>query len=225
MNRFRQGGIHSKMGATIGDQRIPMLGTSKFPETRPSLLATLADGPDGRPAWREFFDRYAPPIYRVARMRGLTHDDAEDIVQQTMISVSSHIGDFRYDRDRGRFRSWIRTIAENKIKSSWRRKSPKNLDTEMVNGVEDGSPSIDDIWEDEWRTQDLLWCLDQVEKDISPRKMQAFRKYTLEGVPAQEVARQMDMTVGNVYVTRHTVLNKIREKAAELSEIECEESA
>lgn len=201
-----------------------MLGTTKFPETRPSLLATLAEGADGQPAWREFFDRYAPPIYRVARMRTLSHDDAEDIVQQTMLSVSSHIGDFRYDRDRGRFRNWVRTIAENKIKSTWRRKSINKLNADRAQDIADDTPSIDDIWEDEWRIQDLLWCLDQVEKDISPRKMQAFRKYALEGVPAQEVAREMDMTVGNVYVTRHSVLCKIRKKSEELNQIEQDEA-
>jgi len=213
------------MAGVLSGKGFTMLGTNKFPETRPSLLATLAEGPDGQPAWREFFDRYAPAIYRVARMRSLSHDDAEDIVQQTMLSVSSHIGDFRYDRDRGRFRNWVRTIAENKIKSAWRRKSTKKIDAEFAQDIADDAPSVDEIWEDEWRVQDLLWCLDQVEKDISPRKMEAFRKYALEGIPAQEVAREMDMTVGNVYVTRHTVLGKIRKKAEELEQVEQSESA
>ena len=66
-------------------------------------------------AWREFFECYAPPVYRVARLRGLSADDAEDIVQQVMLAVSQHIEGFRYDRDRGRFRQWVRRIAENKI--------------------------------------------------------------------------------------------------------------
>ncbi len=202
-----------------------MLRTSKFPETRPSLLANLADGPNGQPAWREFFDRYAPAIYRVACMRGLSHDDAEDIVQQTMVSISSHISDFQYDRDRGRFRNWVRTIAENKIKSVWRRRSAGGMDAAFVEGVSDGAPSIEEIWEDEWRIQDLLWCLDQVERDVAPRKMEAFRKYALEGVPAQEVAREMNMTVGNVYVTRHSILGKVRIKMAELERAEARESS
>lgn len=189
---------------------------SRFPETRPSLLANLADGADGQPAWREFFDRYAPAIYRVARMRGLSHVDAEDIVQQTMVSISSHISGFRYDCDRGRFRSWVRTIAENKIREAWRRRPLPNADASLVEGVADGAPTLEEVWEHEWRIQDLLWCLDEVERDISPRRMEAFRKYALEGIPAAEVARQMDMSVGNVYVTRHMVLCRIRQKAAEL---------
>jgi len=195
-----------------------MLRASEFPDTRPSLIATLGGEIETNSAWREFFDRYAPAIYRVARMRGLTHDDADDIVQQTMVSISSHIGDFRYDRDRGRFRNWVRTITENKIKSAWRKRPGLQADTSLINAISDDAPAIEDVWEDEWRMQDLIWCLDQVEKDIPPRKMEAFRKYVLEGIPAEEVARQMDMTVGNVYVTRHTVLGKIRKKAGELGD-------
>lgn len=195
-----------------------MLRASEFPDTRPSLIATLGGEIEVNSAWRDFFDRYAPAIYRVARMRGLSHDDADDIVQQTMVSISSHIGDFQYDRDRGRFRNWVRTITENKIKSAWRKRPGLQADTSLIDAISDDAPAIKDIWEDEWRMQDLIWCLDQVEKDITPRKMEAFRKYVLEGVPAEEVARQMGMSVGNVYVTRHTVLSKIRKKAAELGD-------
>lgn len=193
-----------------------MLRASEFPDTRPSLIATLGGEAGTSLAWREFFDRYAPAIYRVVRMRGLTHDDAEDIVQQTMVAIFAHIGDFRYDRDRGRFRNWVRTITENKIRSVWRKRQGSPADASLTEAVPDGAPAVENMWEDEWRTQDLIWCLDQVEKDIPPRKMEAFRRYVLRGVPAEEVARQMDMSVGNVYLTRHTVLARIRKKAAEL---------
>lgn len=194
-----------------------MFRASEFPDTRPSLIVTLGGDVEATSAWREFFDRYAPAIYRVARMRGLAHDDAEDIVQQTMVSISSHIGDFRYDRDRGRFRNWVRTIAENKIRSMWRKRPASQAGLSQLDALPDGAPSVEDLWEEEWRIQDLNWCLDQVERDVSPRRMEAFRKYVLEGIPAEEVARQMEMSVGNVYVTRHTVLSKIRRKAAELN--------
>jgi RNA polymerase sigma-70 factor (ECF subfamily) len=193
-----------------------MIRASDFPDTRPSLIVTLGGDVETASAWREFFDRYAPAIYRVARMRGLAHDDADDIVQQTMVSISSHIGDFRYDRDRGRFRNWVRKITENKIKSMWRKRPAAQANISRLDALPDGAPCVEDLWENEWRIQDLIWCLDQVEKDISPRKMEAFRKYVLEGIPAEEVARQMEMSVGNIYVTRHTVLSKIRRKAAEL---------
>ena len=141
-----------------------------------------------------------------------------------MVSISSHIGDFKYDRDRGRFRNWVRTITENKIRELWRKRSMPNADSSMIDAETDGAPSLEEIWEEEWKLQDLLWCLDQVAADIAPRKMEAFRKYALEGVPAQQVAQDLNMSVGNVYVTRHMVLSRVRQKAAELEDREAEQA-
>lgn len=193
-----------------------MLRSTGFPDTRPSLLATLGDDRGGQTAWREFFSRYGPAIYRVARLRGLSDPDADDIVQQVMVSISSHIGDFKYDRDRGRFRQWIRTITENKIRQGGRRKSLPVSAGSDVEACEDDRPGLEEVWKQEWQLQDILWCLDQVSDDVSPRRMQAFRMYALEGVSATEVARRLDMTVGHVYVTRHLVLNMVRKKIVEL---------
>ncbi len=192
----------------------------RFPDTRPSLLTSLSNGPDGQVAWREFFERYAPAIYRVARIRGLSDDDADDLVQQTMISILSHIGDFEYNRCRGQFRNWVRTIAENKIKENARKRKPPMASGKSLADCDDDGPSLDEIWEEEWRLQDMLWSIDQVAKDVSPRRMEAFRQYALGGVPAETVAKNTEMTVGHVYVTRHLVLNKIRQKIAELNRTE-----
>jgi RNA polymerase sigma-70 factor, ECF subfamily len=220
-----QGTNRANGGPGSAVRGIPVIRSSQFPETRVSLLDTLSNGPLGQAAWREFFERYTPAIYRVSRMRGLTHEDADDIVQQTMISISSHIGDFEYNRDRGKFRNWVQTIAENKIKALWRKRSMPNAKSDAIRNKPDEGPSIDDLWTQEWRIQDLLWCLDQVAKDVSPRKMEAFNKYALNGMPAKQVAEEMNMTTGNVYVTRHVILNRIREKATQLDrELDIERS-
>ena len=197
-----------------------MLQPKRFPDTRPSLIATLGEGPEGQSAWREFFSRYGPAIYRVARLRGLSDEDADDIVQQVMVAISSHIGDFRYDRDRGRFRHWVRTITENKIRQNARRGTLPVASEADVSVCADDGPSLEDVWEREWQLQDILWCLDQASDDISPRRMEAFRMYAIDGVPAAEVAKRLNMSVGHVYVVRHLVLNMIRKRISKLDEAE-----
>jgi len=192
----------------------------KFPDTRPSLLTSLSNGPNGQIAWREFFERYAPAIYRVARFRGLSGDDADDIVQRTMVSILSHIGDFQYDRSRGQFRNWVRTIAENKIRENARKRSLPTMGGESLSQCGNDGPTIDEVWEAEWRLQDMLWSIDQVAKDVSPRRMEAFRQYALEGKTAESVAENLEMSIGNVYVTRHMVLNRVRQKIEELNKNE-----
>jgi RNA polymerase sigma-70 factor, ECF subfamily len=194
-----------------------MPASSEFPETRPSLLNALREGPAAE-GWRDFYRRYAPAVYRVARLRGLHEHDAEDIVQQVMLETAAHLGDFEYRAGRHRFRSWIRVIAENKIVDLRRRRRPTVHDDEVLAGCVDEAETLDELWEREWKLQDVLWCLEQVALDISPRRMQAFRMYSLDGRPAEEVAEALDMTAGYVYVTRCQVLNLVRRRLAKLNE-------
>jgi len=185
---------------------------SRFPDTRPSLLSSLRGDRPVQSAWREFFACYGPPIYRVARRRGLDGPDADDVVQQVMIAVSAHIDGFRYDRDRGRFRQWVCKITENKIRDLVRRQKAihkeGSFDEQRDSLVVDDSQADD--WDREWRVQDLLWCVEQVREDFSPRRFEAFKLYVLEGVSAAETARQLGMTPGHVYVTRNHVVKGIR---------------
>ncbi len=194
-----------------------MLQSRQFPETRASLLSRLREDGPGQSAWREFFDRYAPAVFRVSRLRGLDEPDADDLVQQVMLAVSEHIKRFEYDRDRGRFRQWVRTIAERKIADHYRKARPTVAqDTALLESRADDRPTLEELWDQEWQLQDMLWCLDQVSADISPRRMEAFRMYVLDGRPVREIAGQLSMTEGYVYVTRYYVLGQLRKRMADL---------
>jgi len=196
-----------------------MIAPRGFPDTRLSLLRDLKAGGIGADAnWRDFFDLYAPAIYRVARLRHLDKNDAEDIVQQAMLAVFVHIEGFEYRRDRGRFRQWVQRIAENKIKDLHRARGRSPVEAARSDAHVERAPKADeeDVWEKEWRRQDLRYCLELVEADISPRRMEAFRLYVVRGVSAEETAKRLGMTVGHVYVVRNLVLSLMRRRLKDL---------
>jgi RNA polymerase sigma-70 factor (ECF subfamily) len=204
-----------------------MLEPRDFPDTRPSLLDTLRAGATGQSGWREFFQQYGPAVFRVARRRGLDEHDAEDLVQQVMLAIAGHIDDFEYDRDCGRFRQWVKTIANNKIRDLFRRRAAgphvepvADLDTRADEG-----PDLDELWEQEWRVQEILHCLDIVSTDFAPRRVEAFRLYVLEGLSAQETAQRLGMTRGHVYVTRAEVMARIRERIEQAGKNGCKPKA
>lgn len=195
----------------------PMMRGQNFPETRPSLLASLGDDGASQPGWREFFRCYAPAVYRVARQRGLGDADADDIVQQVMCQVSKHIGRFDYLDGRHRFRNWIRTIAEHKIVDLFRkRRSTLQVVDDIAECDAVARTQGQNEWNEQWRLMDLAYCIEQLAKDISPRRMQAFRMYSLEGRPVSEVCEALGMSVNSVYVTRCQVLNLIKERLESL---------
>lgn len=201
---------HSEAAIDTPLRLIIMLKPHGFPETRPSLLAQLAENSDQH-GWREFFQRYAPAVFRVARHRGLTNEDADDVVQQVMISIARHMKDFRYDRDRGYFRQWVRRIANNFICNYFRGQRPIQYDSTACEQLANEA-TTEAVWNAEWQSQDLLWCLDQIEQDVSPRRMKAFRMYAVEGRSAADVAKELGMTPGHVYVIRHQMLALLRER-------------
>jgi hypothetical protein len=59
--------------------------------TRASLLDRLKDHADDA-SWQEFFDTYWRLIYSVARRAGLNDAEAQEVVQETVISVARRLG-------------------------------------------------------------------------------------------------------------------------------------
>ena len=57
----------------------------KFIPTRRSLLSRLKDW-DNQDSWRDFFNTYWRLIYEFAAKAGLDDADAQDVVQETVIS-------------------------------------------------------------------------------------------------------------------------------------------
>ncbi len=83
-------------------------------KTTTALLEALHD-PACEQVWQEFDGRYRPVIIALALHLGLRHDEASEVAQETL---SQFVRDYlagRYDRGRGRLRSWILGIARHRI--------------------------------------------------------------------------------------------------------------
>ncbi len=82
-----------------------------MPDTPPSLLIRLRDAAD-QSSWREFFEQYWRLIYSFARRCGLSPPHAEDVVQEVVCEVFRAMPTFEYDRAKGTFRGYLRTIDQ-----------------------------------------------------------------------------------------------------------------
>jgi RNA polymerase sigma-70 factor (ECF subfamily) len=90
-----------------------MLSEDSIP-TRYSLLSRLQDR-DDQDSWKDFFDTYWRLIYSFAIKSGLTDAEAQDVVQETVISVSRDIQKFKRDRTLGTFKGWLRNLTRWRI--------------------------------------------------------------------------------------------------------------
>src|SRR5438270_451514 len=82
--------------------------------TRWSLLSRLKDWED-QESWRQFFDAYGQLIYHTACKAGLSHTEAQEVVQEVVISVAKKMGEFKTDPSRCSFKSWLFNLTRSRV--------------------------------------------------------------------------------------------------------------
>lgn len=182
---------------------------------RSTLLASLRDGTDPQ-AWEEFFGRYWPLIYGYAKHGGCSDHTAEDIVQDVMVTVFQQRGVFRYDSQRGRFRSWLGKVVRNKIAEHHRRPAqrvrPRGGDTQadgVLQKVDGHSPEAS--WEAAFERNLLTALLDVLQVEMDPQRFQAFELFSFCDLSAAAVAEITGLTRHGVYNARRAALKRLEE--------------
>src|SRR5262245_3262966 len=94
---------------------------SELIPTRQSLLSRLKDWND-QEGWKVFFDTYWKLIYTAAVKAGLTDAEAQDVVQETVISVMKSMPSFEYDAHKGHFKNWLLRLTGWRIVDQLRKR-------------------------------------------------------------------------------------------------------
>jgi RNA polymerase sigma factor (sigma-70 family) len=165
--------------------------------------------------WREFYRRYGPAVAAHARRSGLTREQAEDVVQATMIKVATHLPTFEYRRTVCRFRTWLNQIVNQRILAIWHEQRRARLPEaawvylkEFVAGVV--NPAADPVAQAELEQRMIEVCLARARVGVKARHWQIFEANALLGLSAAEVARRHHTTAANVWVVRHRLIRRLR---------------
>ncbi len=197
------------------------------PLTRASLLIQIRDGAN-HGAWREFVDLYGPVVYGFARKRGLQDADAADLMQDVMRSISSAIGRLDYDRNQGTFRGWLFTITRNKVFSflSARRIRPQGSGDSTTNRMLNSHPDTNegsDTWEVEYQRRLAAIAMERVKGEFQENTWRAFWLTAVEGTAVADVAKEVGMSAGAIYVAKSRVLARLKEEVETMRRQEEEE--
>src|SRR2546423_12056884 len=126
--------------------------------TRRSLVDRLVNWDDQK-RWQEFFDTYWKLIYSSARKAGLTDAEAQEVVQETVITVAKKIDKLKYDPAIGSFKGWLLQITRWRIVDQFRKREPGDAKrprdsgdrlTATIERVPDPRVvDLDEVWENE----------------------------------------------------------------------------
>jgi RNA polymerase sigma-70 factor (ECF subfamily) len=180
----------------------------------------LQDGGDNA-AWEEFASIYRPIIVRIALRKQLPFDDAEDLAQQVLLLVLKNISKWKSDPARARFRTWLQTVVRNAtINALIRRpKDQASGGTTALKQLNQSPDKADSLWFDlEWQRETLRWVAQQIRGEFESTTWTAFWETAIEELPPQEVAERIGKTVGAVYIARSRVMQRIKQRIADLDE-------
>lgn len=157
--------------------------------------------PHDQLALAELLSKYSPVMYRAALRKLRNQADAEDAVQDALMSASKHIGQFKRECN---ISTWLVAIAINASRMQLRRQlrhRALSLEQPSDDGASiffcdpaDGRPGPEEIY----KGAELRRIIGQLMDELSPSLRDAFRLRVLEGFSTQEAARALDISQGTM---------------------------
>lgn len=195
---------------------------SKRVATRSSFLERLRNWSD-QESWRRFLADYGCVIRACAVRAGLRMDEADDVVQETLLSVAQSIPGFVYDRTKGTFEGWVCRIAQRRVVDELRRRAASGPETagpaevegpskaaEAASGHRDWVEPFEEQWEAAWREQALLAGMERLRRTTSAEHFQILHMSIIDGMKESEIARLLGVRRAFVYLVRHRLGRRLR---------------
>jgi RNA polymerase sigma-70 factor, ECF subfamily len=168
-----------------------------------ALLLAIA-GPRDRAAFVTLFGRYAPRLKAWFRRGGCAAEQADDLAQETMLSVWRKAESF--DPDRAAAATWIFTIARNQRIDSLRRSSRPDpgADDPSMAPVDPIAPDVAyDVADRARRLREALRKLPAEQADV-------IRLSFFEDRPHAEIERSLGIPLGTVKSRLRLAMTRLR---------------
>ncbi len=177
----------------------------------------LLDGlhaPNNRDAWGEFDRRYRPILVAFLHRMGLHDADSADVAQETLAAFVQEYRAGKYDRAKGRLRSWLIGIARCRLADARRargRRREYRGESAIVDLHDDAAA------EQAWEAEERRIVFDQAIAELRettrlhPRTIEAFECVVLRGEAVDAVAARLELTPQEIYNAKNRVVDKLRE--------------
>lgn len=198
----------------------------EFIPTRASLLGRLKDWDDSR-SWSDFFNTYWRLIYGRARRAELTEQEAQEVVQETIIAVAKKMESFKYDPSVASFKTWLYQIVTRRIADQFRRRGRGVPIAEALPEDAEGASFLDSTpdpaslkpdaaWERDWEANLIAAAVERVKEEVSPEHFQIYEYHILQDHTASETAQALQTNAAKIYWVKHRVGAKLAKAVEQL---------
>lgn len=180
--------------------------------TTTEMLDGLHDSSNDR-VWTDFDERYRPILIGFGRSLGLTDADAADIAQDAITRFVIEYREGKYDRDRGRLRSWLIGIVRYRVLELRRKKSVRK-EAHGVTRMQElpSQREMTQMWARQHEAEVYRRAVVKL-KETSKTDENTLRAFELlmerQMAPAL-VAEELGMSIDDVYRAKSRVAQRLR---------------
>jgi RNA polymerase sigma-70 factor (ECF subfamily) len=190
------------------------------PETRPSLILSLT-GERNELAWTEFVSTYESFLRQLVGRQGVPEREMLDVTQQLLAAIARSVEGWRDDGRPASFRRWLHRVARNvviKFLARERRQVGGLGGTDFLELLEriPVQPSEEQLHG--YERELVLWSAHQVKDEFHETSWKAFWETVVTGRAVGDVARELGVTPGSIYMSRSRIMARIRTKIREVND-------
>lgn len=187
--------------------------------TTTQMLDGLADE-SNQHVWTQFDERYRPILIGFARSLGLSDADAADIAQDAVTRFIIEYREGKYDRSRGRLRSWLIGIVRYRV-LELRRKRASRREAHGVSRAEDlpSEHEMTRLWEHQHEQELYRRAVIKLKETsrTDEHTLRAFELLVERQMPPKSVAEELHMSIDDVYRAKSRVAQRLRAIIDELT--------
>ena len=168
-----------------------------------TLVEQLQDARTKEKAFRVLITEYKERLYWHIRKIVISHDDADDVLQNTFIKVFRGIDNFKRD---SKLYSWMYRIATNEsITFINKRARERNTDISEIR-----QELVTSLSSDDWFTGDEIQLILQKAVATLPQKQQlVFNMKYFDNMKYDEISQILDTSVGGLKASYFHAVKKI----------------
>lgn len=173
-----------------------------------------------RTAFHQLVDIYQNAIFRMVYYRTRSRMDADDLTQDIFLQAFKNLSRLKAAES---FRSWLFSIALNKIRDFHRKRlfrsmfkaSSDNVDLEHGPDTDDNPEALEHL-----ARQDFWRQIGEILKKLSPMEREVFLLRFFDNLSIKEITEAMGKGESTVKTHLYRALKKIREDSLALSLLE-----
>lgn len=172
--------------------------------TNTPVSTILRAGNNDPEAWTELMEFLLPLLWKWSKQRGLKEADCEDVIQEVLLWLCHALPRSDYQPDRS-FRNWVQTTLHRRVIDHYRRQKRQvtNAPVEPVYVSNQDEPGDYEIL--------LSQILRILQGEVGTTMWRAFWEAVVNERPVEDVAKELNITIGTVYVAKSRVTRKLRD--------------